>query len=149
MGLPPKLHADIEAAIQAVESTFGISLHDENFRGEDREEILHVFVHETCHAAVSQASPWIHDLPEDEHTLIDEIVARLLEAEIAAQLGLHTHSIDEHVEELTFYGFTVPTESYRTLVETWKTLPHTAEGIDRLAYVVRDTLLAPDSNLTG
>jgi hypothetical protein len=144
MGLPPKLQADIAEANRGVESVFGISL-----RGEDQEEILHVFLHEACHAAVSKASPWIHDLPEDQHTLIDEIAARLLEAEIASRLGLYTHSIDEHVEELAFYGFTVPTESYRSLVEAWATLPHTVEGIDRLVHVVRDMLLAPNSGVAG
>jgi uncharacterized protein (DUF2342 family) len=145
MGLLPKLWADIAEVIRSVESVFGISLRDEDFHSEDREEILHVFLHEACHAAVSKASPWIHDLPEDQHTLIDETAARLLEAEIATRLGLYTHSIDEHVEELAFYGFTVPTESYRSLVETWETLPHTVEGIDRLVHVVRDMLLAPNS----
>ena len=146
MGLPPGSASQIEAAIRSVENVYGVNLRDESFRREDREEIVHVLVHEACHAVILQAFPWIHDLPEREHTLVDEVAARFLEGEIARRLGLHRHSIDEHGEELSFYGFAVPPEALASLAEQWEGLSRDSDGVDRLVHATYGIRLAGRSD---
>ncbi|NLU41051.1 MAG: hypothetical protein GXX08_02480 [Firmicutes bacterium] len=51
------------------------------------------FLYEACHAAVLRCVPWIDDLDEDEHTALDEVLARLLETEVADLIGLFAHSL--------------------------------------------------------
>ena len=131
---------EIGEAIRAIQDTFGLRLQDSDFRPEHREEILHVCIHETCHAAISQASPWIHELPEMEHTAIDEIAARILETEIARQLQLPVHSIDSHSRELSNYGLNVQVQVLGTFFNAWESMPHSPDGIDRLCRLIQTTL---------
>jgi hypothetical protein len=105
--------------VRRAESAFGVNLTDEHFE-DGREEILHVFLHETCHAVVAASVPWIHDLPEQEHTALDEVLARLLETELGGAMGFHVHSVDEHVRELSMYGVEIPADLYQWLQEEWR-----------------------------
>lgn len=75
--------------IQQIESALDIQLTGQDF-ADGRNEIVHIFLHESCHAAVSRIAPWIHDLEEHEHTALDEILARLLESTIGSQLNFQS-----------------------------------------------------------
>ena len=114
-----KLLNDLTAIHQCVESTLDIRLADEHY-ADGRDEVLHVFLHEACHAAIARCVPWIHTLADDEHTALDEILARLLEGEIGSRLGLRGHTAEEHVEELAMYPVKVSKEQFTCLQTEWQ-----------------------------
>ncbi|MBG0787678.1 MAG: hypothetical protein H0S79_21525, partial [Anaerolineaceae bacterium] len=87
---------------KAIGTTLDIELTDRDF-ADGREELLHIYCHEACHAALAHSVPWLKDLPEKEHTLVDEVLARLLEKEFAPRLGLYLHSDEEFLVELSMY----------------------------------------------
>ena len=99
--------------------TMGINLTDEDF-AEGREELLHIYCHEACHAALVHRVPWLRGLPEGEHTAVDEILARLLEKEFAPQMGLYLHSDDEFLAELAMYPVDLSRAAFEALVRVWE-----------------------------
>jgi len=108
------------AAIRTqLEGALGIELTDEDF-ADGREEIVHIYLHEACHAAVSHVAPWICELEEAEHTAVDELMARFLEKEIGRSLGLFVHSTDEFIQELQRYPVDVSRKDYEYLNTFWE-----------------------------
>jgi uncharacterized protein (DUF952 family) len=85
-----------------------------------REELQHIYCHETCHAALAHQVPWLRDLPEDEHTMVDETLARFLEKVFAPRLGLFLHSDEEFLVELSMYPAAFEREAYLSLSAVWK-----------------------------
>jgi hypothetical protein len=114
-----KLLAELRAIVRQIESALDLRLKDQDF-AHGQEEILHVFLHEACHAAVCHAVPWIHDLDERAHTALDEILARLLEEEIGLALGLFVHTPEEPVRELARYPVAITVEQYEHLHRRWR-----------------------------
>jgi hypothetical protein len=110
---------DIAEIIRRVEVEFDLKLTDADF-ADGREEIAHIFLHEACHAALAQRVPWIRDLPQEQHTALDEILARILEDHMAGLLGLPAHTPAEHVRELAMYPVHVTIEQYRHLQRAWR-----------------------------
>lgn len=106
------------AVVQKIDEELNIQLEDKHF-ADGQEEAIHVFLHEACHAAVLNCAPWIHDLPEQEHTAVDEIMARMLEDEIAQELGMKRHSAAEHVRELSCYHLLINLQQYNHLRKKW------------------------------
>ena len=102
-----------------IDATLGIELTDEDF-SDGREELLHIYCHEACHAALAHCVPWLHDLPESEHTLVDEVLARLLEKVFAPRLGLFLHSDDEFLVELSMYPVDLPSGTFERLDAAWQ-----------------------------
>jgi|GEM_PF-2333056 hypothetical protein len=135
-----KIIGEIGEAIRAVQAAYRIDLQETNFRPEHRDEVLHVVIHETCHTAISHSAPWVNTLPDDQHTAVDEIAARVLETEISEQLSLFTHSVEGHVRELGNYGLDIPLDTLRGIFSVWTSLPHTKPGIERLCQHIRETL---------
>ncbi len=113
------LFEDLAAIKTKLERTLEIVLNDEDFVG-GREEVIHIFLHEACHAAISHAAPWIHDLAGEEHTAVDELMARFLEKEIGKSLGLFVHSTDEYIQELQRYPVDVTKDNYAYLNIIWE-----------------------------
>jgi len=97
-----KLLDELHGIVERIEVETGIHLGDVDF-ADGREEIVHVFLHEACHAAISNKVPWIHDLIDEQYTIVDGVLARLLENEICLILGMPAHSSEEHVRELEMY----------------------------------------------
>jgi len=97
-----KLLDELHGIVERIEVETGIHLEDVDF-ADGREEIVHVFLHEACHAAISNKVPWIHDLIDEQYTIVDGVLARLLENEICLILGMPAHSSEEHVRELEMY----------------------------------------------
>lgn len=127
-------------AIRTLQATLGIELQDADFRPENREEILHILIHETCHAAISQSASWVHELPDTHHTAVDEIAARVLETEIANQLQLHAHSVESHSRELSLYGLDVVPTTLDAFFNAWAKLPRSPNGIEQLCRLIHNTL---------
>ena len=70
-------------------------------------ETLHIAVHELAHAALRTTYPELEHLTHEEGALgecVDEIAARILELVVSEELGLATHTIEEHVYELKHYS---------------------------------------------
>jgi hypothetical protein len=127
-----KLFGELEAVIQQIESALNVRLTDEDF-ADGREELLHVFTHEACHAAVSHRIPWIHELDEQDHTVLDEVLARLLEERIGLALGLYVHSPEEHVRELSRYPVEITVEQYEHLYAEWRRRYWPARDLEGMA----------------
>ena len=140
-----KLLDDLAAIIRQIESALGLRLTDQDF-ADGREEVLHVFLHESCHAAVSHAAPWIHDLDDRDHTALDELPVRLLEEEIGRALGLFVHTPEEQVRELARYPVMMTVEQYGHLRRRWREAYWPAQDIEgmatyTLAYLRREGVL--------
>ena len=112
-----KLLDDLADVVRHIESVLDVDLSDEEFVDP---EFMHVFLHEACHAGVSKCVPWIHDLNDEAHTAIDEIMARLLETEVAPKFGLYVHTPEEHVRELVRYPVQISVDQYRHLCSQWQ-----------------------------
>lgn len=109
-----KLLDDLADIVREIESALGVHLTDQNFK-DGRSEIVHIFLHESCHAALSKCVPWIHDLDDNAHTALDEILARLLEEKTAIALSLTPHSSMEQVRELSHYPVEITVGQYEHL----------------------------------
>lgn len=105
---------------KTVEELFDIALTDQDF-ADGREELLHIYCHETCHAVLAHAVPWLGDLPERDHIMVDEVLVRLLEKELAPRLGLFCHSDDEFLVELSMYPVDLERTSFERLSASWET----------------------------
>jgi hypothetical protein len=135
-----RIIGEIGEAIRTVQAAYDIDLQETVFRPEHREEVLHVVIHETCHTAISHSAPWVNTLPDNEHTAVDEIAARVLETEISEQLSLYVHSVEGHVRELGNYGLDIPVDTLGDIFSVWTSLPHTKAGIESLCKHIRETL---------
>jgi hypothetical protein len=113
-----------------------------------REELVHVFLHEACHAALSSAAPWIHDLPDEQHTAVDEVVARLLEDHMARRLGLYAHTPRQHVRELKLYPVRISVEQYAHLAASWKAAYGPSKDLDGMARYTKRHLFPQAKGLT-
>ena len=103
---------------EVIGSALGMRLTEQDF-ADGRDELLHLYCHEACHAALAHDIPWLTDLPEEEHTVVDETLARLLEKEFAPPLGLFLHSDEEFLVELSMYPVDLERETFRQFGEVW------------------------------
>ena len=135
----PRVIRDLIAIRDTVASAFSITLTDGDFEY-GRDEIVHVFLHETCHAAVSALVPWIHRLDEEEHTALDEILARLVEETIGLSLGLPAHTPEEQVRELVRYPVAISIDQYLHLRNDWRERYWPERDLKGMARCVLDHL---------
>lgn len=108
-----------------IAATLGIELTDEDF-ADGREQLLHIYCHEACRAALVHCVPWLRDLPEREHILVDEVLARLLERELSPRLGLYLPSDAEFLVELSMYPVQIDRIIYEGFNSVWESVfwPH-------------------------
>ncbi len=69
-------------------------------------EVEHIAVHGLAHGAIRAVYPAIDELERRNPLLsecIDEVLSRLLETYVSAQVGGFVHSFEEHVYELKSY----------------------------------------------
>jgi hypothetical protein len=131
-----RLFDDLSAILKHVEAELDLQL-TENDLADGWDDIAHVFLHETCHAALAHAAPWVLDLPDEQHTAVDEVVARLIEDQMARQLGLYVHTPEQHVHELGGYPVHITVEQYTHLRDRWQ---EQHEPVKDLAGIARYTL---------
>lgn len=134
----------LEAIIDRLESDFGLTLIDEDFEfaRDDFRDMLHVLLHEACHA-VFYRIPWLKELHDQEHTLLDEVVVRILERDLSPEFGLAPHSIEEHLEELRHYdlSFDVTRQTFEHLAAVWVERYKPARDVAGFAEYARRYLL--------
>lgn len=109
----------LSAILNHVEAALDLQLTSDDLQ-EGYPDIAHVFLHEVCHAALAHAAPWVIDLPGEQHTAVDEVVARLIEDEMASSLGMFVHSPKQHVHELGGYPVRITVTQYGHLRDKWK-----------------------------
>ena len=114
-----KLLGELAEIVEQIESELDLHLTDEDF-ADGQDEIVHIFLHESCHAALSNRVPWIHDVTDEQHTAVDEILARLLEDHMSSLLGLPAHTPEQHVHELGMYPVRITVEQYEHLRTGWQ-----------------------------
>ena len=131
--------AELAAVSDQVQTEFGVHPTEVDW-AEAREELVHVFLHEACHAALSAAAPWVHDLADEQHTAVDEVMARLLEDHMARRLGLFAHTPRQHVRELGMYPVRISVEQYAHLADKWKERFGPHKDLDGMAQYVRRSL---------
>jgi uncharacterized protein (DUF952 family) len=130
---------DLAKTDATVETLLEIELKAEDFAA-GKEEIEHIYLHETCHAALAHTVPWLAGLSEAEHTAVDEIMARLLEKEIAPKLGLFTHSDDEFLDELKMYHVDLDRGTYDEFSSVWESQFWPARDLPGMARYVLTVL---------
>jgi uncharacterized protein (DUF952 family) len=130
---------DLHKIDRFIETLLGIELMAEDFAA-GKEEIEHIYCHEACHAALAHCVPWVAELPEQEHTAVDEIMARLIEKEVAPELGLFTHSDKEFLEELAMYPVDLDWEAYNELLSVWQAQFWPARDLPGMARYVQTVL---------
>jgi hypothetical protein len=67
-------------------------------------QAVHIVIHELAHAYVERALPWLSKIEDDQHTLIDEVLARFLERRVSKELSLFVESFEEQLKELRMYS---------------------------------------------
>ena len=97
-----EFEAILSAAVKHLEKLAGVELAKSRIDSALREAI-HIVIHELAHAALEQALPWLGNLEEKEHTLVDEVLARFLQRKVSAQLHLFTESLEEQLKEIRGY----------------------------------------------
>lgn len=110
---------DLEAINTVLERSLEIEFTDEDF-ADGRDEIVHIYLHEACHAAVSHAVPWLHALNKEEHASVDEWTTRFLEKEIGESLGLFVHSTAAFLNELRRCPVDISQGGYAYLQAFWE-----------------------------
>ena len=85
------LFDSLKSISNVIETALSIKLSQKDF-DKGRAELLHVYLHETCRAAIVHCLPWINDLQDTEYNAIDEVMVHFLESEISSSLGLSIHS---------------------------------------------------------
>jgi hypothetical protein len=67
-------------------------------------EGLHIILHELAHFFLEQSLPWLGNLKERQHVLVDEVLARFLERNVSKQLHSFTESFEEQLQEMRMYS---------------------------------------------
>ena len=132
------------SALTLIEEQFDLTIRDEDyFIG--REQLLHVFHHETLHAVISHKVPWIHQLNEPEETLVDEILVRVLNhhfvkhGKLEETLGPHyLPDTSKDIRDLKGYGITLSEQQFNTIIETWEARFSSPDQIEPMAQWLLD-----------
>ncbi len=101
-----------------------------------REQLYYVFMHETMHAFIGKAAPWIYKLNEDETDFIDESAARILIDDLLGQLGLfdkvrlYYENHVNHRKELNYYGYDLSPEHYDEMEKRYRDAFAATKDID-------------------
>lgn len=109
-----------------------------------REQLYYVFMHETMHAFIGKASPWIYKLHEDETDFIDETAARILIDDLLTQLKLFGKVklyYDNHInhrKELSYYGYDLSPEDYDRMEKHYHEAFSKTKDIDGLCHNIAD-----------
>ncbi len=118
-GIVMPLIDNLKNTMQVIEATLMIELSDEDF-SEDKWEIERLFFQAACHAAITHCVPWIHTLDAEEHTAVDEILARFLELEIGGSFGMPVHAHSVYADELRLYPVDINLAGFEHLLGVWQ-----------------------------
>jgi benzoyl-CoA reductase/2-hydroxyglutaryl-CoA dehydratase subunit BcrC/BadD/HgdB len=65
---------------------------------------VHVIIHELAHVYLEKAVPWLSEVEDEKHTLINEVLTRFLERKVSTELNLFVESFEEQLKELKTYS---------------------------------------------
>jgi hypothetical protein len=117
---------DLLESFDLIEKQFELSITDGDF-AVGRQQLLHIFNHETLHAVISHKVPWVHNLEEAEETLVDEILVRVLDRYFVDQNKLGKKPGPRYVPDpakdvrgMAAYGISLTAREFEDIVATWK-----------------------------
>ena len=127
-------------SLNDIEKIYEISIKNEDFVI-GKQQLLHIFNHETLHAVISSKVTWIHQIPEAEETLVDEILVRILNHDFVEKAKLHEKlkpwylpNAKKDSRDLDYgYGIHVSEKQFKTILSVWRTQFGTAKDIEPMA----------------
>jgi hypothetical protein len=135
---------DLLDSFQLIEKQFKLTITEEDFII-GRQQLLHIFNHETLHAVISKKVSWIHELEESEETLVDEILVRVLNHHFVHRVNLteklrpyYVPDTTKDVRDLEGYGVGLPEERYVEILNVWKKRFGSPEMIEPMAQWLLD-----------
>lgn len=93
----------LPVAIKKLEEISSVEVSRERI-DETIKHAVHIVIHELAHAYMEKALPWLNNLEDNQHTLIDEVLARLLERKVSKELDLYVEGFEEQLKELKMYS---------------------------------------------
>jgi len=90
-------------AIKKLEEMSGVKVSGNRIH-EITKHVVHIVMHELAHVYMEKALPWLNNLEDSQHTLIDEVLARFLERKVSKELHLYVESFEEQLKELKMYS---------------------------------------------
>lgn len=108
---------DLYLLLKAMQDSLGLEIGSADYLV-GREQLYYVFMHETMHAFIGKAAPWIYQLHEDETDFIDEMAARMVIDDLIEHLGLFDkvklfyENHVNHRKELNYYGYDLTPDRY-------------------------------------
>jgi len=93
----------LPVAIKKLEEISGVKVSRKRI-DETTKHVLHIAIHELAHTYLEKTLPWLNDVEETQHTLIDEVLTRLLERKVSKELDLYVESFEEQLRELKMYS---------------------------------------------
>ena len=116
---------DLYLLLKAMQDSLGLEIGSADYVV-GREQLYYVFLHETTHAFIGKAAPWIYGLHEDETDFVDEVAARILIDDLLARLGLfdkvklYYENHVNHRKELRYYGYDLTPELYDEMEQRYR-----------------------------
>ena len=127
-----KVLEELNNILSTIENAMQIELKDDDFVV-GRDQLLHIFLHEASHAVVTNQVKWIHELDEDKETAVDEILARFLDDDFVKILGMASHTIAEHVNELSKYPVQISENEFSKLKDIWRKVYFPERNVEGMA----------------
>jgi len=93
----------LPSVVKKLEEIAGVKVAQNKINGVVKQAI-HIVIHELAHAYVERALPWLSKIEDDQHTLIDEVLARFLERKVSKELNLFVESFEEQLKEIKMYS---------------------------------------------
>lgn len=115
-----ELAALIARILDKVEAHVGAPL-EPRAVSERGKQALTVLVHELLHAGIDRSLSELSDPSDPVADLAQEILVRILETQICQELGLPSHTAEEHAREMaqTFPHLPLTAEDYAELLRAW------------------------------
>jgi hypothetical protein len=89
--------------VDKLEKITGVKVPQKEFEDAVKHAI-HVMIHELAHIYLEKAVPWLSEIEDEKHTLIDEVLTRFLERKVSKELNLFVESFEEQLKELKMYS---------------------------------------------
>ncbi len=136
----PEALQNLIDAFNDIEEIFEVSLEDNDYVI-GKQQLLNIFNHETLHAVITKRVPWIHKLQETEETLVDEILARILNHYLVEKANLQDklkpwYIPDTKKDVLDLekgYGIHLTEDQYKGILKIWGKRFNSAENIEPMA----------------
>lgn len=117
------------------EASFSINLVEADF-APVREEIVHLYLHRACLAAVKCCAPWIFELEGSRQSAVIETLTRLVEITLRKSCGLPLPNAIDFVHELRHYPMDINQPDIEYLLGLWEETYWPQRDLVGMAYFV-------------